>query len=83
MKLRPKTAPNSPWYRPRSRGVKRSPITARAIGKSAPAPHPWMARKTISSPMLWESPERADPARKMTMPTISIRCLPKTSPSLP
>jgi len=36
--LIPKTAPNSPWYLPRSAGVKRSPMTASAIGKSDPAP---------------------------------------------
>ena len=30
----PKTAPNRPWYLPRSAGVNRSPMTASAIGNS-------------------------------------------------
>ena len=49
MKLRPNTAPNRPWYLPRSAGVKRSPITASEIGNRAPAPRPWRPRKRISS----------------------------------
>jgi hypothetical protein len=28
---------------------------------------PWMARKMISSVIVWESPARADPTRKMTI----------------
>ena len=40
-------------------GLKRSPMTASAIGKMAPAPRPWRPRKMISSPMDWESPESA------------------------
>ena len=49
----PKTAPKRPWYLPRSAGVNRSPMTASAIGKSAPAPRPWMPRNRISCSMFW------------------------------
>ena len=44
----PNTAPKRPWYLPRSAGEKRSPMTASAIGKSDPAPMPWMPRKRMS-----------------------------------
>ena len=70
-KAMPKTAPNRPWYLPRSAGVNRSPITASEMGKSAPAPRPWMARKRISCHIAWLRPDRAEPTRKMPMPIIS------------
>ena len=44
----PNTAPNRPWYLPRSCGVNRSPMTASATGNSDPAPMPWMPRKRMS-----------------------------------
>ena len=34
---------------------------------SPPAPMPWMARKAMSSTMVWERPDSMDPARKITM----------------
>ena len=54
----PKTAPKRPWYLPRSAGVKRSPMTARAIGKRAPAPRPWMPRNRISCHISWLRPDK-------------------------
>ena len=68
----PKTAPNRPWYLPRSFGVNRSPMTARATGNSEPAPMPWMPRKRMSMPMFWLRPDRAEPIRKITMPIMKI-----------
>ena len=41
-----------------------------AMGIIAPAPSPWMARKKISSVIVWLAPARAEPSRKMTMPTM-------------
>ncbi len=67
----PKTAPKRPWYLPRSAGEKRSPITAREIGKSAPAPMPWIPRKRISCSIVWLRPDRADPTRNIVMPNRS------------
>ncbi len=49
---RPKTAPKRPWYLPRSAGVKRSPITARAIGKSEPGADPLDAAEEDQLPHL-------------------------------
>ena len=71
-KAMPKTAPNSPWYLPRSAGVNMSPMIASATGNSEPAPMPWMPRKRISIPMFWLSPDRAEPMRKITMPIMKI-----------
>jgi hypothetical protein len=68
----PKTAPNRPWYLPRSAGLKRSPMIASAIGNSAPAPMPWRPRNRISCSMFCDRPDRAEPIRKMTMPMMNI-----------
>ncbi len=68
----PKTAPKRPWYLPRSWGVNMSPMIASATGNKAPAPIPWMPRKTMSIPMLWLSPDRAEPTRKIAMPIMKI-----------
>ncbi len=65
---RPKTAPKRPWYLPRSAGVKRSPMTASEIGKSAPAPMPWIPRKRISCSIVWLMPDRAEPIRNVVIP---------------
>ena len=48
----PNTAPNSPWYLPRSEGAKRSAMIASAIGNSAPAPRPWIPRAADELPHL-------------------------------
>ena len=49
----PNTAPNRPWYRPRSDGENRSAIVAIASGKIAPAPRPWMPRAATSCHISW------------------------------
>jgi hypothetical protein len=67
----PKTAPNRPWYLPRSTGVNRSPMTASEIGKSEPAPMPWMPRKRISCHISPLRPESAHPIRKTEIPKMS------------
>jgi hypothetical protein len=79
----PKTAPNSPWYLPRSAGVNRSPMTASEIGKSAPAPRPWTPRKKTSCSMVWLSPDSTEPVRNSPMPIISNGRRPYRSDSLP
>ena len=79
----PKTAPKRPWYLPRSAGVNRSPMTASAIGKRAPAPRPWMPRKRISCHIVWLRPDKAEPMRNRTMPNISSGRRPYRSESLP
>ncbi len=72
MNAMPNTAPNRPWYLPRSAGVNRSPMTARATGKSEPAPTPWMPRKMMSWAMVWLRPDSAEPTRKIPMPIMKI-----------
>ncbi len=67
----PKTAPKKPWYFPRSRGGMMSPITAIVTTMSPPPPSPWTARNAISSAMFWESPQSADPIRKITIAACS------------
>ena len=81
--LMPNTAPNSPWYLPRSAGVNRSPMTARLIGNRAPAPRPWMPRKRISWVMSWLRADSAEPIRNTVMPNIRIGLRPYRSDSLP
>ena len=71
MKAIPKTAPKRPWYLPRSAGENRSPMTARLIGKSAPAPRPWMPRNRMSWAMFWLRPDRAEPTRNRLTPIMS------------
>ena len=63
----PKTAPNSPWYLPRSRGGTMSPTTAIVVTIRPPPPIPWSARKAISWPMSCASPQSAEPTRKITI----------------
>src|ERR671910_428837 len=60
MNAMPNTRPKKPWYLPRSAGVKRSPMTASAIGKRAPAPRPWIPRNSTSCHISWLSPDSAD-----------------------
>ena len=67
---RPKMATSSPCHLPRSAGGRISPMMDMAMGIIAPAPSPWMARKKISSVIVWLAPARAEPSRKMTMPTM-------------
>ena len=44
---------------------------------------PWRARKRMSSSMECESPDSAEPTRKMTMELEELLTSPKRSPSLP
>ncbi len=79
----PNTAPKKPRYLPRSEGLKMSPMMAIEIGKRAPAPRPWSARNAISCHICWESPDSAEPTRKMTTPVRNIGRRPNRSESLP
>ena len=47
-------------------------MTASEMGKSAPAPTPWMPRNRMSMAMFWDRPDSAEPTRKMVTPIISI-----------
>ena len=58
-------------------------MTARLIGKSDPAPRPWMPRKRTSCHIVCDRPERSDPKRKMLTPIISIGRRPNWSESFP
>ncbi len=78
-----KIAPNSPWYLPRSRGLKRSPMTASAMGKMAPAPRPWMPRNRMSCHISCERAHSSDPMRKRLTPIMIIGRRPNWSDSLP
>src|SRR5215475_14143366 len=60
-----------------------SPTTASVTTISPPAPRPWSARNPISSPMLCESPQSAEPTRKITIAAWSTILRPNRSPSLP
>ena len=71
------------WSRARSAGGYRSPIVASEIGTIAPAPRPWMPRKTISCHMSWLRPHSAEPARKMATPTNRTARRPNRSDSEP
>ena len=58
-------------------------MTARLIGKSAPAPRPWMPRKMISCSMFCDRPDSAEPTRNSTMPIIRSGLRPYRSESFP
>lgn len=79
----PKTAPKSPWYLPRSRGVTRSPTIAIDSTMSPPPPSPWSARNPISWGMFWAIPQSAEPIRKITIAVWKSFLRPYWSPSLP
>ncbi len=79
----PKTAPNRPWYRPRSRGGTRSPTMAMESTISPPPPRPWRNLKAISSGMFRASPHSTEPARKITTAVWNSRFRPYWSPSFP
>ena len=83
MNATPNTRPKKPWYLPRSAGVNRSPMTASAIGKSAPAPRPWIPRNSTSCHISWLRPDSAEPTRKSPMPAMKIGFRPYRSESLP
>ena len=79
----PKTAPNRPWYLPRSRGGTMSPTIAIDSTISPPPPRPWRARKPISCGMFCAMPHSAEPIRKITMAVWKSFLRPYWSPSLP
>ncbi len=79
----PNTAPNSPWYLPRSEGAKRSAMTAIAIGNSAPAPRPWIPRAATSCHISCDSPASTEPTMNTPMPNRKIGRRPNRSDSLP
>ena len=79
----PKTAPNAPWYLPRSRGGTMLPTMAWVSTMRPPPPIPCSARNAISSPMLWDSPDSAEPIRKITIAVMNRYLRPYWSPSLP
>ena len=60
-----------------------SPTIACAPTISPPPPRPWTARKAMSSIMLWLSPERIEPTRKITIAAWKKTLRPYWSPSLP
>lgn len=66
----PKTDAVNPCHLPRSAGGKISPMMAIAIGITAPAPRPWIARKMMSWVMVCDVPESAEPIRKITIPAM-------------
>ena len=79
----PKTAPNAPWYLPRSRSGITSPISAVAVTASPPPPMPWTARKMISVVMSSASPQKNEPTMKISTLSWKTRLRPKRSPNLP
>ena len=60
-----------------------SPMIAWAPTIRPPAPMPWRARNPISSAMSRESPDRAEPTRKITIAAWKSFFRPYRSPSLP
>ena len=79
----PNTAPNAPWYLPRSLAGTMSPMIAWVSTIRPPPPTPWTARKAMSSPMFRDWPQRADPMRKITIAPRNRYLRPYWSPSLP
>ncbi len=71
-----KTLMSRPVQRARCAGGKMSPMIACEMGSMAPAPMPWKARKRISSVMLCDWPQRAEPVMKTTMPAMKKRLRP-------
>ena len=53
------------------------------IGSTAPAPSPWMARKTISAGMLQAAPHSTEPSTNSVMPVSMTGLRPNRSDSLP
>ena len=45
-----------------------SPAMAIVVGTKAPNPSPWTARNRMSSTMLWDAPDRTEPAMNTTTP---------------
>src|SRR6516162_3928414 len=70
-------------YWPRSRGDTRSPMVAMAPVSKPPAPRPCSARNAMSWSIECARPDRAEPARNITIAIISQRLRPNWSPSLP
>ncbi len=60
-----------------------SATTAKVDANSTPAKRPWQARKSTSSPMFCDMPQRADAAMKPTIPPSRNGLRPNMSPSFP
>ena len=60
-----------------------SPTIAWVKTMRPPPPTPWSARNAISSPMVWDSPDSAEPIRKITIAARNRYLRPYWSPSLP
>jgi hypothetical protein len=68
----PQTLLKSPCIRARCSRLNRSPMMVTVMGKTAPAPRPWMARKIINAIMLGAAPDVIDPSRNRPMPVKRI-----------
>ncbi len=60
-----------------------SAMIAWALTMSPPAPIPCIARKAMSSAIVWLSPASIEPARKITIAAWKTGFLPCMSPSFP
>ena len=78
----PHTLLNRPCIRARCRGSKMSPTMVKAMGWTAPAPRPWIARKTISWSIDWLRPQSAEPPTKSPRPARKIGLRPCVSASV-
>ena len=58
-------------------------MTAKAIGKSAPAPSPWTPRAATSCHISCDSPASSEPTMKMPIPNRNTGRRPNRSESLP
>jgi hypothetical protein len=79
----PNTAPNMPWYFPRSRGGMMSPMMASASAMSPPPPRPCTARPPMSISIDCAAPAMSEPSRKMMMASWNIGRRPRRSEILP
>ena len=71
MLARPKTLITSPIQRPRSRGLKMSPIVAVESAIIAPPPIPATTRARISHTIPGAAPPSSEPTMKNAIPTSS------------
>ena len=58
-----------------------SPVIVIETGSTAPAPRPWIARKTMSDVMSHAKPQSTDPTRKIPMPMRMMGFRPTVSES--
>ncbi len=77
--LTPHTLLKTPCIRARCRGSKISPTIVKAMGCTAPAPRPWIARKMMSCSMLAERPHSIDPPTNSPSPARKSGFRPRVS----